>query len=121
MSLTLKSKFARFRRLPTFSLTTLFMRHKSTYSSLNKPSPPPLENKEDQREFEELVRKNLGSMWTNYDETVADEETTHPDVRRKPPAEFEGDKNPVTGEINGPKHDPLKHGDWSYGARVTDF
>ncbi|CAJ0752602.1 12709_t:CDS:2 [Entrophospora sp. SA101] len=28
-------------------------------------------------------------------------------------------KNPVTGEVNGPKEDPLKHGsDWSYGSRA---
>ncbi|CAG8626283.1 6661_t:CDS:2, partial [Ambispora leptoticha] len=102
-----------------FSLTTFLVRQKSTLSSpFNQPSPPPLENKEDQQEFEELVRKNLGSRWTNFDKAVTEEEeTAHPDVRRKPPAEFEGDKNPVTGEINGPKHDPLKHGDWSYGAR----
>lgn len=35
--------------------------------------------------------------------------------------EFEGDKNPKTGEIGGPKQDPLRHGDWSFNGRVTDF
>ncbi|CAI8496345.1 hypothetical protein ACO0OL_002158 [Hanseniaspora opuntiae] len=35
--------------------------------------------------------------------------------------EFEGNVNPKTGEVNGPKQDPLKYGDWSYNGRVTDF
>ncbi|ODV58609.1 Sdh8p, partial [Ascoidea rubescens DSM 1968] len=35
--------------------------------------------------------------------------------------EFEGDVNPKTGEIGGPKQDPLRHGDWSFNGRVTDF
>ncbi|KAF0270116.1 hypothetical protein FOG51_00880 [Hanseniaspora uvarum] len=35
--------------------------------------------------------------------------------------EFEGNVNPKTGEVNGPKQDPLKYGDWAYNGRVTDF
>ena len=48
----------------------------------------------------------------------------HPDVRRGAPPEFEGDRNPTTGEIGGPKNNPLRWGhggDWSYNGRVTDF
>lgn len=45
----------------------------------------------------------------------------HPDARVKPPPEFEGDTNPVTGEVGGPKREPLRHGDWSFGGRATDF
>lgn len=48
----------------------------------------------------------------------------HPDVRRGARPEFEGDKNPKTGEIGGPKNEPLRWGggvDWSYNGRVTDF
>lgn len=45
----------------------------------------------------------------------------HPDAYKKPEPEFEGDVNPKTGEVNGPKNEPLKHGDWSFGGRVTDF
>lgn len=40
------------------------------------------------------------------------------------PDEFEGDRNPRTGEIGGPKKEPLRwgsNGDWSYNGRVTDF
>lgn len=45
-------------------------------------------------------------------------------VRRGAKPEFEGDKNPKTGEVGGPKNEPLRWGsggDWSYNGRVTDF
>lgn len=48
----------------------------------------------------------------------------HPDVRRGARPEFEGDTNPTTGEVGGPKNEPLRwggSGDWSYNGRVTDF
>ncbi|EJD02600.1 uncharacterized protein FOMMEDRAFT_65032, partial [Fomitiporia mediterranea MF3/22] len=76
---------------------------------LNRPKPPPLLPK-DQREFEELVR---AAASTNS--------ALHPDARRPPPPEFEGDTNPVTGEVGGPKREPLRHGDWSYSGRTSDF
>lgn len=46
----------------------------------------------------------------------------HPDARRKPKPEFEGEANPNTGEVGGPKNDPLKYEkEWTYGGRATDF
>ena len=48
----------------------------------------------------------------------------HPNLRRGAPPEFEGDVNPKTGEVNGPKVEPLRWGatgDYSYNGRVTDF
>jgi len=51
-------------------------------------------------------------------------EELHPDVRRGAKPEFEGDVNPKTGEVGGPKNEPLRwggNGDWSYNGRVTDF
>lgn len=48
-------------------------------------------------------------------------ELVHPDIRRGAPPEFEGDVNPKTGEVGGPKNDPLRHGDYSFNGRVTDF
>lgn len=45
-------------------------------------------------------------------------------IRQGAPPEFEGDKNPKTGEVGGPKNEPLRWGsagDWSYNGRVTDF
>lgn len=51
-----------------------------------------------------------------------DGEELHPNVRRGAKPEFEGDVNPKTGEVGGPKNDPLRwNGDWSYNGRVTDF
>ena len=38
--------------------------------------------------------------------------------------EFDGERNPKTGEVGGPKTEPLRWGsagDWSYNGRVTDF
>ncbi|KAL8861796.1 MAG: hypothetical protein Q9178_001665 [Gyalolechia marmorata] len=49
-------------------------------------------------------------------------EELHPDVRRGAKLDFEGERNPKTGEVGGPKNDPLRWGgDWSYNGRVTDF
>ncbi|GAB1735022.1 hypothetical protein NU219Hw_g93t1 [Hortaea werneckii] len=53
-----------------------------------------------------------------------DGEELHPNVRRGAAPEFEGDTNPKTGEVGGPKNEPLRWGntgDWSYNGRVTDF
>lgn len=51
-------------------------------------------------------------------------EELHPNVRRGTPPEFEGDINPKTGEVGGPKNEPLRWGatgEWSYNGRTTDF
>ncbi|KAF2803617.1 DUF1674-domain-containing protein [Mytilinidion resinicola] len=51
-------------------------------------------------------------------------EQLHPNIRRGAKPEFEGDVNPKTGEVGGPKNEPLRWGgtgDWSYNGRVTDF
>ncbi|KAH7627221.1 hypothetical protein B0T09DRAFT_271156 [Sordaria sp. MPI-SDFR-AT-0083] len=45
-------------------------------------------------------------------------------IRKGAPPEFEGDVNPKTGEVGGPKNEPLRWGaggDWSFNGRVTDF
>lgn len=87
-------------RLTKFPLrnTRLFTR---TYaSSMNRPAPIPLPPKE-QRDFEEL-QKNASAP------RVVEGGEVHPDIRTKPPPDFQGDRNPKTGEVNGPKHDPLR-------------
>lgn len=45
----------------------------------------------------------------------------HPDLRKQAPAQFEGETNPFTGEVGGPKRDPFVAGggDWQYSGRVT--
>lgn len=73
------------------------------------PKPFPLENQTDQKEFEELMRKK----------------SENPDPPAVTPIENEagqGDKNPVTGEIGGPKgKEPTRYGDWERKGRISDF
>ncbi|MCJ1253897.1 putative mitochondrial protein, conserved [Lignoscripta atroalba] len=57
-------------------------------------------------------------------QATGDGEELHPDIRRGVRPEFEGERNPKTGETGGPKNEPLRWGggvDWSYNGRVTDF
>ncbi|KAG1452882.1 hypothetical protein G6F56_007709 [Rhizopus delemar] len=84
-----------------------------SYSSLNRPGPPPLGNRKQQKEMLELIKKKQEKDMASTD--------LHEDAVKKPVAEFEGDINPKTGEVNGPKTEPVKHNDWSFGGRVTDF
>lgn len=111
----------------------------------DRPAPPRLPAHL-QKEFEELQRRaatplakpklsttldasqvnNDTSSGGAADSTAAtatiDEEDLHPDIRRKPRPEFQGDVNPKTGEVGGPKNDPLAYEkEWSYGGRATDF
>lgn len=97
---------------------------------------PPLLAPEEQREFDELVRKAQAPLATSpkthttgamdpsssgaSDATAAVLER-HPDARKPLPPEFIGDVNPKTGERGGPKREPVKFGDWSYAGKVTDF
>lgn len=51
-------------------------------------------------------------------------EELHPAVRRGARPEFEGEINPQTGEVGGPKNEPLRWGaasEWTYNGRATDF
>ena len=57
-------------------------------------------------------------------EAKGDGEELHPNIRRGAAPEFTGETNPKTGEVGGPKNEPLRWGnggDWSYNGRVTDF
>ncbi|KAL5116223.1 hypothetical protein ACEQ8H_005888 [Pleosporales sp. CAS-2024a] len=61
-----------------------------------------------------------GKEWIGRGEE--EEGQVHPNRRRGAPPEFEGDVNPKTGEVGGPKNDPLRwKGEWSFNGRVTDF
>ncbi|POR35867.1 Succinate dehydrogenase assembly factor 4, mitochondrial, partial [Tolypocladium paradoxum] len=62
------------------------------------------------------------------DEAPRDDDGADADLNRGlfrgAPPEFAGDVNPQTGEVGGPKNEPLRWGgagDWSYNGRVTDF
>lgn len=88
------------------------------------PAPPKLP-KEEQEIFEDLQRKSTGAFSTpQVNQSPASEAQSHPDAPVGVKPEFEGEKNPKTGEVGGPKNEPLRwgsDGDWSYGGRVTDF
>ena len=99
------------------------------------PGPPPLP-KEEQEEFERLQKiANSQAAIEEYNQKINDGENNKdftpilnktdignfsPEFFKTIP-EFEGDVNPKTGERGGPKQDPLRHGDYSFNGRVTDF
>lgn len=100
------------------------------------PSPPKLP-REEQEEFERLQRVatsqeaidqyNARATGDPTKESLNSPFLTKNDIGSFSPEfsktipEFEGDVNPKTGEIGGPKQDPLRHGDYSFNGRVTDF
>ncbi|KAK9366684.1 hypothetical protein V1509DRAFT_628768 [Lipomyces kononenkoae] len=118
------------------------------YADLNtgpRPSPPRLPQ-EEQEEFERLLEnanKGVFAPVSSGSTTTAvgpDQEQPESEALENHAAaktmsgdgvqraytgrtipEFEGDVNPKTGEIGGPKQDPLRHGDYSFNGRVTDF
>ncbi|PKI82287.1 Fmp21p, partial [Malassezia vespertilionis] len=89
--------------------------------SLLDDGPPPLP-KEEQQEFERLVKeKQNQSPFLAHDED-GDPINVHPDARAGPPKDFDGDINPETGEVGGPKTDPLRwKSEWAFGGRAVDF
>ncbi|ODV83428.1 hypothetical protein CANARDRAFT_30042 [[Candida] arabinofermentans NRRL YB-2248] len=124
------------RRSPVFAITPksgirpiAAMRFQSSFMK-NAPGPPKLP-KEEQEEFEKLIQvANTQVTIEDYNAELGYEVDAPPkvDVGEFSPElfkiipEFEGNVNPATGEVNGPKQDPLKHGsDWSFNGRVTDF
>ncbi|KAJ3334252.1 hypothetical protein HDU76_003901 [Blyttiomyces sp. JEL0837] len=81
--------------------------------SFSKPGPIPLGDRHEQQEFEDLVKKAL-------EPSTMDQK--HPDAEKMPLKGFEGDRNPVTGEVGGPKGvEPTRYGDWERKGRVFDF
>ncbi|KAJ6786232.1 hypothetical protein PWT90_04904 [Aphanocladium album] len=121
-------------------------RHASNFGAA--PGPPKLPAKE-QAEFERLQREAAVSSAFQPEPEVAEAETSAAaaadttaqatsatssavdselneggGLYRGAKPEFEGDKNPKTGEVGGPKNEPLRWGsagDWSYNGKVTDF
>lgn len=87
-------------------------------SQFSRPGPPLLDRAQ-QKEFEELQRrvntpasKPLdGFLQQPEQEASGNDVEMHPDYRRAPEPTFEGETNPVTGEVGGPKREPLTHGE----------
>ncbi|KAK8108661.1 hypothetical protein PG984_014462 [Apiospora sp. TS-2023a] len=122
------------------SSTTLTTRRAAS-SFTSSPAPPRLPA-EEQAEFERLQRTANTQQGFNPSSTPTpeptisvktatpkiegEEGTVQPNVplRKGAPPEFEGEKNPKTGEVGGPKNEPLRWGaagDYSFNGRVTDF
>ncbi|XBW37644.1 hypothetical protein QEN19_003225 [Hanseniaspora menglaensis] len=76
----------------------------------------------DPKKFEQLIKEKQ-AMMENFKGLEGEKETTSvpKTYSTNTIPEFEGNINPKTGEVNGPKQDPLKYGDWAYNGRVTDF
>lgn len=124
------------QRLTSFRTTLTRAPRIRAYSSFQvRPAPPKLPASE-QAEFERLQREAAVSsafqpssdarkeQTQAQSTTITEEESVNPALFRGAPPEFEGDKNPKTGEVGGPKNEPLRwggEGDWSYNGRVTDF
>lgn len=108
------------------AVRTIFARRFSTTITArvgdfsSRPGPPPLPAAE-QAEFERLVKEAevAPPLDTSAEAPAADLE--HRDLRRGAKPEFEGEVNPKTGEVGGPKRDPFMAGenDWQFGGRVT--
>ncbi|KAF5682726.1 FMP21-like mitochondrial proteome protein [Fusarium denticulatum] len=128
------------RLLPRRILLTPLRTTRLSSTFQTRPSPPKLPA-DQQAEFERLQRAASVSSAFQPEEapsaattpatsqvrhTTTPEKTDDVNVGlfRGAPPEFEGDTNPKTGEVGGPKNEPLRwggEGDWSYNGRVTDF
>ncbi|KAH6639946.1 hypothetical protein BKA67DRAFT_633072 [Truncatella angustata] len=103
------------RRIARPSIHSISRRAYATNPFGRGPSPPRLPS-EEQAEFERLQRS------ANTQEPL--DPVSNLPLRKGAPPEFEGEVNPKTGEVGGPKNEPLRwghSGDWSYNGRVTDF
>lgn len=96
-------------------------------SSFSRPGPPKLPAAQ-QAEFERLQKDAAVSQAFQPDAAPTtkqvDEAALEGALYKGAKPEFEGDKNPKTGEVGGPKNEPLRWGgdkDWSYNGKVTDF
>ncbi|KAH9451480.1 hypothetical protein Pst134EA_025435 [Puccinia striiformis f. sp. tritici] len=111
--LTPNCRYSSSKSTPTTTSLPDPPKKRSSYSP--SPSPPPLPPKE-QKEFISLINQS------NSSPQEPSNNQSHPDFRNLGPEEFQGDVNPKTGEVNGPKRDPLKWpNEWGYGGRATDF
>ncbi|EXJ95637.1 hypothetical protein A1O1_00759 [Capronia coronata CBS 617.96] len=69
-------------------------------------------------------KAKMREMFNRVIEAKGRGEELHPNVVRGAEPEFEGDVNPKTGEVGGPKNEPLRWGpasEWTYNGRATDF
>lgn len=106
------------------------LQEQSTGAFSTPRTPPRIDQSPHTQPEPELVAKpSAGSPEAKAEEAslnakVQQGDELHPNVRRGAKPEFDGETNPLTGEVGGPKNNPLRWGhggDWSYNGRVTDF
>lgn len=97
------------RLLPFRIRNILFKCNFSNGKVPTNPRPIPLGNPKDQKEIDRSIREGSGQ---DLKQTIINENKK----------EFEGEKNPGTGEVGGPKgKEPTRFGDWEKNGRTTDF
>lgn len=105
-------------RLPSSRFLPTLPHTRPSSSFTSRPGPPPLPRAQ-QREFEELLRRvnapaSAPAPGVQVEEEAAEspevELAMHPDFRKQPKPTFEGNVNPVTGEVGGPKREPVEYG-----------
>ena len=87
-------------------------------------SSPPASTREPDQASTKVVSSSTSNPMSENAPRTEDDQAPHPDARRGAKPEFEGDINPGTGEVGGPKNDPLRWGstgEWTYNGRATDF
>lgn len=93
----------------------------ATVTSASTPAPSPASTP---RHTSSTTTTTVTPPTPSPSSTTTTKEELPAGVWRGARPEFEGDKNPRTGEVGGPKTEPLRWGsggDWSYNGRVTDF
>ncbi|KAJ1336927.1 UPF0369 protein C6orf57 [Batrachochytrium salamandrivorans] len=87
-------------------------------SAFEKPGPLPLGNKQQQLEYEALLKE--AELRSQADSLDSDKR--HPDAEKQPLPRFPNNRNPSTGEIGGPRGvEPTRYGDWERKGRTYDF
>ncbi|KAI0855042.1 DUF1674-domain-containing protein [Xylaria cubensis] len=110
------SEQAEFERLQRTANTQVGFNATSTPAEFSSPSPTSSQTNPS--------NSANASSSTITEREVESEGGLSTPLRKGAPPEFEGEVNPRTGEVGGPKNEPLRWGaggDYSYNGRVTDF
>ncbi|KAM3084416.1 hypothetical protein ACMFMF_001773 [Clarireedia jacksonii] len=112
-----QEEFERLQRLSTGAFSTP-KTEVVTNSGASSSRPKPQINQSPVTTEKEKQDIELAAVNARVAATGKGEEL-HPDIRRGAQPEFEGDVNPKTGEIGGPKNEPLRWG--STGDRQPSY
>ncbi|KAI1087311.1 DUF1674-domain-containing protein [Rostrohypoxylon terebratum] len=96
----------------------------NTQERFNPASTPDFSSPAPSSTNSTIARASSSADATAVETPALDDEFGSVPLRKGAPPEFEGDVNPKTGEVGGPKNEPLRWGpagDYSFNGRVTDF